>query len=101
MTEESKTPTTVKELGIHIGYLREDLAELKTLIKEVRDETVGRIEFEEHKKTVFEKMLEIEQQIVDRFAQVNKQRWIQNTLSAILGVLLTLLTTYAFTDLIK
>lgn len=37
----------------------------------------------------------------DAINGLNRRRWMQNTLSAILGVLLTLLTTYAFTDLIK
>lgn len=27
-------PTTVKEMGIHLGYLRDDIQELKTIVKE-------------------------------------------------------------------
>lgn len=30
--DHKQTPTTVKEVGIHVGYLREDIGELKELL---------------------------------------------------------------------
>lgn len=32
MSHELKPPTTIKEVGIHIGYMSKDIAELKVLI---------------------------------------------------------------------
>ena len=36
MTEEqeNKPPTNVKEVGIHIGYLREDIGDVKALLED-------------------------------------------------------------------
>lgn len=33
MNEHSEAPTTIKEVGIHIGYMRNDIAELKDILK--------------------------------------------------------------------
>lgn len=35
MEEHIESPTTIKEVGIHVGYMREDISELKELIKEM------------------------------------------------------------------
>lgn len=32
--EHKQAPTTVKEVGIHVGYLREDIGEVKDLLRE-------------------------------------------------------------------
>lgn len=32
--DHNKPPETIKEVGIHIGYMRDDIAELKDLLKD-------------------------------------------------------------------
>jgi hypothetical protein len=54
-------------------------------------------------KKIDETKLELEQDIAQVSGEVkalNRKRWIQNTLSAILGAILTLLISYAFLDLL-
>lgn len=33
MNDHEQAPTTIKEVGIHVGYMRDDLKELKDIIK--------------------------------------------------------------------
>lgn len=48
-----------------------------------------------------EHFAEIEDKIFDEIREIKGRRWVQNTLSAILGVVLTLLVTYVINDLIR
>jgi|GEM_PF-6136058 len=44
--DHENTPTTVREIGIHIGYLREDVKELKDVANQLAEGTITRKEFE-------------------------------------------------------
>ena len=52
MPEEEKIPTTIREVGIHIGYLRTDMAEMKETIKEMAKNSPTRREFDELEERV-------------------------------------------------
>lgn len=40
LEDPAKSPETIKEVGIHLGYISKDVAELKDLIKEQSDHYV-------------------------------------------------------------
>lgn len=55
MKEDLDPPKTIEAIGVHISYMRaaqkdtnEALKSLKKTIEDMRDKTVGRIEFDEH-----------------------------------------------------
>lgn len=70
--EHDRPPKTVSEIGIHIGYIRDDLAEIK---KSLRD-SPGRAEFDK-----LEKRVQAIEQLIDK--SQNRIVW---------GVVLTLIT---------
>lgn len=82
---DQEPPKTVKEVGIHIGYMKEDMNEIKSLLKDMKDGFVPRHEF-----TTFR------DETVAKFQEMKRRTWVQNTLSAVAGVVLTLLTTSWF-----
>lgn len=65
---------------------KEDIKRVEREIKDVTfvlDKKVDKTDFEKHKK------------------DESKNRWVQNTLSAVFGVLLALLVTYIFNDIFR
>lgn len=52
MPEDHTTPTTVKEVGIHIGYIREDIAELKRTVTAFTDTAATKAELSSLEKRV-------------------------------------------------
>lgn len=107
--EDHKIPTTVKELGIHIGYIRKDIADLKQIIKDMRAEAVGRVEFEEYKKNNAIRHVENEERItkletnaissedwIEMKTKVDKRPWVLTSLSALLGAVMVGLISLVF-----
>lgn len=88
MNDHQEPPKTVKEVGIHLVYMKEDMVELKNLVKELKDGYVTRQEFEEF-RTETDK----------RFNETKRRTWLQNTLSA--GAVLTLVATYAISEILN
>ena len=83
--EHIEAPTTIKEVGIHIGYMREDIANLTALVKEMPSGFATKSELIEIDKrvTVLEK--------------ARSKNWLLNTASAGVGALLFFLIQYAIT----
>lgn len=46
---------------------------------------------------IYEKIADVEQDVLT----LKRRNWVQNTLSAVLGVILTLLVTYVITDVLR
>jgi hypothetical protein len=44
--EHTKAPTTIREVGIHIGYMREDMAEMKNAINTFTEHGATKAELE-------------------------------------------------------
>ena len=82
---DQEPPKTVKEVGIHLNYLKEDMTEIKALLKDMKDGYVPRAEYTNFKD-----------EINLKFQEMKRRTWVQNTLSAVAGVVLTLLTTNWF-----
>lgn len=58
--DHQKPPTTIREVGIHVGYLRDDITDIKITLKELAEGAVTRNEFDalsEKVKTNEEKMV--------------------------------------------
>lgn len=112
MDEHTKTPTNVREVGIHIGYIRDDIAELKAIVKEMKEEAVGRIEFEEYKKNNAIRHSAHETNLttlevafnskLDNLAKkVERRPWVLTTLVSLFTIVITLVVTYVINDLIR
>ena len=99
--EHNTAPTTVKEVGIHIGYLRDDIAELKQIVKDIKDESVGRIEFEANKLQAVDKFVQIDTEIKELESKVNKRPWTLGTSIAIFSSIITAVVLYVVEDLIN
>ena len=82
---DQEPPKTVKEVGIHLNYMKEDMTEIKSLLKDLKDGFVPRNEF-----------LDFKTETHAKFVELKRRTWVQNTLSAVAGVVLTLLTTNWF-----
>lgn len=85
MNDLQEPPKTVKEVGIHLFYLNKNVDELTKLVKQLQSGFVTKEEFDEFKNVVNSK-----------FTETKRRTWVQNTLSAIAGVVLTLLVTNWF-----
>lgn len=85
MNDLREPPTTVKEIGVHLFYLNKNVDELSKLVKQLQSGFVTKEEFDDFKDVVNSK-----------FTETKRRTWVQNTLSAIAGVVLTLLVTNWF-----
>lgn len=47
-TPDQKPPETTEALGVHIVYISKAISEIKTTLKEIQTDAVGRVEFDEH-----------------------------------------------------
>lgn len=52
--EHNKSPTTVREIGIHLGYLREDIEKMNDKIEEAIKNYATKVDVEELKSEVHE-----------------------------------------------
>lgn len=84
--DHTKAPTTIKEVGIHIGYMREDLTDLKKVVESFTESAATKAELAALNK---------------RVDSLERKRWIQNTLSAILGAVLAILIGFFFQNIGK
>jgi len=86
MTEDHiEAPTTIKEVGIHIGYMRQDIADLTKLVKDLPNGFATKAELLEHDKRI------------TSLEKARSRNWLLNTGSAGVGALLFFLIQYALT----
>jgi len=52
MNDHQEPPATIKEVGIHIEYLRKDMAELKALMESIQKGFVSKDDFISHDKRI-------------------------------------------------
>ena len=85
MDEHVEAPQTIKEVGIHIGYMRQDIADMKKLIETLPSGFASKddIIILDKRITVLEK--------------ARSKNWLFNTASAGVGALLFFLVQYAIT----
>lgn len=58
--EHNKPPTTVREIGIHLGYLREDIEKMNNKIEDAINNYATKVEVEELKGEVHEIQVKVE-----------------------------------------
>lgn len=75
----TKPPTTVKEVGIHLGYIREDIKELKDIVKEMPNGFVTKDQHAELDKRVVK--------LEDRQNLKNILLWVGLVASAIINII--------------
>jgi len=85
MNEHVEAPTTIKEVGIHIGYMRQDIADLTALVKDMPSGFATK-----------QDVLDIDKR-VSVLEKARGKNWILNTGSAGVGALLFFLIQYAIT----
>lgn len=78
-------PTTIKEVGIYIGFMRQDISKLTNLVENLPKGFATKAE-----------MLEIDKRVTSLEKSRNKN-WLLNTGSAGVGALLYFLVQYALT----
>ena len=83
--EHIEAPTTIKEVGIHIGYMRQDIADLTRLVKDMPNGFATKTEMLEHDKRI------------TALEKAKAKNWLFNTASAGVGALLFFLIQYAIT----
>lgn len=79
MDEHTEPPTTIKEVGIHIGYMRQDINDLKDLVRSQSGLYAPQRDLEELDKRVAK--LEGRNNIKDTFL------WVGLVASAIINIL--------------
>ena len=85
MNDHQEPPATIKEVGIHIEYMRKDIAEVKTLVERMPNgfATKEDVQVVDKRITALEK--------------ARSKNWVFNTASAAMGALLLFLIQYAIT----
>lgn len=58
--EHNKPPTTVREIGIHLGYLREDIEKMNNKIEDAINNYVTKVEVEELKGEISEIQVKVQ-----------------------------------------
>lgn len=58
--EHNKPPTTVREIGIHLGYLREDIEKMNSRIEDAIKNYATKIEVEELKSEIYETQVKVD-----------------------------------------
>lgn len=105
------TDTIIYRLGAVEEAVKETRADLKEIHSEImlkldvmskgfathKDIELAKDQAELEHRTIYGRINDVEEEIHN----IKKRSWVQNTLSAAFGVLLTLLITYAFTNIIK
>lgn len=92
--DEHTTPTTIREVGIHIGYIRADIQELKKIVETVSTQVLPRVEFEKYKD---EHQLEHDE--INK--KLDKKHWVAIFLSSAMTLVLTSTIIYVVNDIIR
>lgn len=85
MDEHAEAPSTIKEVGIHIGYMRADISEMKKLIETLPNGFASK-----------DDVLSLDKRITV-LEKARGKNWMLNTASAGVGALLFFLVQYAIT----
>ena len=85
MDEHTEAPTTIKEVGIHIGYMRTDISEMKKLIETLPNGFASKDDF-----------IGLDKRVTS-LEKAKGKNWLLNTASAGVGALLFFLIQYAIT----
>lgn len=95
MTEDdhNQPPKTIAEVGIHVGYLREDIKDIKTLLKDLQGGVVLKTEFEKFKE-------DHEEEHATMWKAINKKPILSTVLWALFGSILTAVTVYEITSIL-
>lgn len=84
MEEHTEAPTTIKEVGIHVGYMRDDIKELKDTVKGLAVGFVSVKDFTE---------------LQDRVTKVENNQGLKNTLQWIALAVTTIISIIALYNL--
>lgn len=84
MDTHAEPPTTIKEVGIHIGYMRDDLRELKNIVKSLPTAFVS---LKEH------------QELVDRVSVLERRQGLKNTIQWVALAATTIISILALYDI--
>jgi len=84
MDNHAEAPTTIKEVGIHIGYMRDDLRELKEIVKSLPTAFVS---IKDH------------QEVVDRVGVLERKGGLRNTLQWVALATTTIISVLALYDI--
>lgn len=85
MDEHVEAPQTIKEVGIHIGYMRQDIADVKKLMETLPNGFASK-----------EDVVSLDKRITV-LEKARSKNWLFNTASAGVGTLLFFLIQYAIT----
>ena len=96
MKDHDEPPATIKEVGIHIGYMRDDIAELKELVKKMPSAFATKVEMSDLHTDLTDKINFVDGKV----NALDRKRWQQNTMSAIAGIVLAGLVAIALDKLI-
>lgn len=89
MSELQEPPKTVKEVGIHLFYLGQNVERLTDLVEKLQSGFVTKEDYDAYKI------------LVDaRFKELAKRTWVQNLMSGVAGSLVSALVTYIVLGLI-
>ena len=89
--EHTKAPETVKELGIHFGYMREDISDLKKIFEQ-NQYVIGK-EFSDYKIDVAKRMVSMEAKL-QLLADWRDKLIAKIAGAAIVGIVLMVLALY-------
>ncbi|WOI86003.1 hypothetical protein [Rhodococcus qingshengii] len=107
MNDHNEPPSTIKEVGIHIGYMRDDIAELKELFKNMPTAFATKAELDTLRSEFDEKLDSVETTVkaLDIRLGTQENRW--NGLNAkiagyaVTGLVLMLLALYGLDKFFK
>lgn len=85
MSDLQEPPKTVKEVGIHLFYLNQNVNKLTELVEKLQSGFVTTEDFDTYKS-----------EVADKFIETKRRTWIQNFLSIVFGIVITLLVTNWF-----
>ena len=92
--EELQPPTNIKEMGIHMFYLRRDMTKLTESFQEFTTNAVPRTEFDEYKLEQTDKYIELKK-------KVDRKPVVAIVLGSAFSALLTSLIIYMVTDILN
>lgn len=95
----------IARVETQIVDLKGDIAEVKSDTKEIKTMLGDKFMQRTEVKTMIEELkrdfANEQQRIVEEVKSLKKRRWYENTISAGMGVIITLVVSYAFQSLIK
>lgn len=84
MENHTEAPTTIKEVGIHVGYMRDDIRELKEIVKTLPTAFVS---IKDH------------QELIERVAILERKSGLKNTLQWVGLAVTTIISVLALYNL--